>query len=362
MSDQTMKLAKTGALGAVVLLSVSLAACGGGATASEATPEEAMPLPVVVVPAEIDDIHASYATTASILADAEAPVLARVRGEVVQILVEEGDRVAPGQVLARLDGDRLRLEMLRAKTEYEKARSEYARMADLHERSLISTAAYDDLRFSVDALKASYELKKLNYDYTAIRAPIGGVISARNVKQGSNVNISEPVFKVTDTQTLVAYLSIPQTELHKFSVGDEAIVAVDSAPGLQIRASIARISPTIDMATGTFRATVYIDNAKNALAPGMFGRFSIAYEEHSNAVVIPSAAVVREDNELVVYVVENGSAIRRTIQTGIESGGLVEVISGLSADDSIVLSGQAQLRDGTRVMASAATGATDVTG
>lgn len=362
MSDQTMKLAKTGALGAVVLLSVSLAACGGGATASEATPEEAMPLPVVVVPAEIDDIHASYATTASILADAEAPVLARVRGEVVQILVEEGDRVAPGQVLARLDGDRLRLEMLRAKTEYEKARSEFARMTDLHERSLISTAAYDDLRFSVDALKASYELKKLNYDYTAIRATIGGVISARNVKQGSNVDISEPVFKVTDTQTLVAYLSIPQTELHKFSVGDEAIVAVDSAPGLQIRASIARISPTIDMATGTFRATVYIDNAKNALAPGMFGRFSIAYEEHSNAVVIPSAAVVREDNELVVYVVENGSAIRRTIQTGIESGGLVEVISGLSADDSIVLSGQAQLRDGTRVMASAATGATDVTG
>ena len=289
-------------------------------------------------------------------------MLARVRGEVVEILVEEGDRVTPGQLLARLDGDRLRLDVLRAKTEFEKAQSEYVRMTELYERSLISTAAYDNLKYSVDALKASYELKKLNYDYTSIRATIGGVVSSRDIKLGSNIEVGETAFKVTDTQTLVAYLTIPQTELHKFSVGDDAVLGVDSAPDLRIHASIARISPTINMTTGTFRATVYIDNADNALAPGMFGRFSIAYDEHSDALVIPADAVVREDNDSVVYVVESGSAVRRTVQTGIEADGHVEVIEGLSPQDRVVLSGQAQLRDGTRVLASARTGAADITG
>ena len=357
-----MKTAKSGAIGAILLLSAALNACGGGDASASEPVEEAMPLPVVVAPALIEDIHASYLTTANIVADAEAPVLARVRGEIVEILVEEGDRVSPGQVLARLDGDRLRLDMLRAKTEFQKAQSEYARMTELHERDLISTAVHDNLKFSVDALKASYELSKLNYDYTSIRATIGGVVSSRDVKPGSNIEVGETAFKVTDTQTLVAYLTIPQTELHKFSVGDDTVLGVDSDPELRIRASIARISPTINMTTGTFRATVYIDNSDNSLAPGMFGRFSIAYDEHSDALVIPADAIVREDNDSVVYVVENGSAVRRVIQTGIEADGLVEVVEGLTVQDTVVLSGQAQLRDGTRVLANAATGAADFTG
>lgn len=362
MSGKPMNRYRLSALGLTGLLVASLNGCARGDASVDRTPESAAALPVIVVPAEIADIHATYKTTATITADAEAPILARVGGEVVEILVEEGDVVRKGQVLARLDGDRLRLEMRRAKAEFDKAAREYSRMADLHARNLISTAAFEDLKYDRDARKASFDLKRLNYDYTSIRATIAGVVSSRDIKLGTNVSAGQAAFNVTDTSHLVAYLNIPQTELSKFSSGDTAMVSVDSAPDTRFGATIARISPTIDTKSGTFRATLDIDNTDNALAPGMFARFTIAYEEHENAVVVPVSAVVLEDNESIVYIVENGSAARRTVQTGIHSGDLVEVLTGLAGSEKIVLSGQSRLRDGSRVLASANTDETAVTG
>ena len=85
---------------------------------------------------------------------------------------------------------------------------------------------------------------------------------------------------------------------------------------------------------------------------GMFGRFDIAYEQHLDALIIPAAALVKEDNETVVYVVEDGAAVRRAIQTGIQSGDNIEVLSGLGEHEQIVVTGQGSLQDGSRVFAS----------
>ena len=93
----------------------------------------------------------------------------------------------------------------------------------------------------------------------------------------------------------------------------------------------------------------------------MFGRFEIAYEKHENVLTIPAAAVLDEGDESVVYIVDNGSAVRRIIQTGIEKNGVVEVLTGLKASDRIVVTGQNSLRDGSRVLASIP-GQTPVTG
>ena len=110
----------------------------------------------------------------------------------------------------------------------------------------------------------------------------------------------------------------------------------------------------IDAKTGTFRATAYIDNEDGALAPGMFGRFSIAYEKHENALLVPRNAVLREDDQVVVYVVEDGAASRRAVKLGIEAAGEVEVLDGLSEDDQVVVTGHGSLRDGSRVLAAKA--------
>ncbi|MBT8080199.1 MAG: efflux RND transporter periplasmic adaptor subunit [Gammaproteobacteria bacterium] len=336
------------------ILMTTLSACGvGEARVSDIVSQAApAPLPVETTLPETTDIFATYEATTTILSDADAPVLARVGGEVVDIVVEEGDYVEQGQVLARLDGDRLRLQMQQAKAALDQSLGELKRLTSLHERGLVSAASFDGLKYDLEAQRAAYELKRLNYNYTSVRAAISGVVSSRAINVGQNVNIGDTTFHVTDTSKLVAYLRIPQTELTKFAPGHSVKIRVDAMADTVFEATIARISPTIDERNGTFRATAYIDNGNGELAPGMFGRFTIAYERHPDALVIPVRALMEEDGQFVVYVVEDGTALLRTVETGIRSGEKVEILSGLESNDVIVVTGQNALRDGTRVLAS----------
>ncbi len=338
---------------AAAALGASLSGCGIGEAKTNADETVvATPLPVEVAMPRRAEIFATYRTTTNIASDVDAAVTARVAGEITEILVEEGDQVQKGQILARLDGERLRLEMQQAKANLDKTNREYERFINLHDRGLVSSAAFDSMKYDLDSLQANYELKKLNYDYTYIRAPISGVISARDIKVGQQINAGNSTFRVTDTSELVAYLHIPQRELGKFTSGIVADVRVDAMPDMAFQATVARVSPTIDARNGTFRITAYVNNTDGLLAPGMFGRFEIAYEKHADALLIPAVAILQEDNQSVVYVVDNGAAVRRAIETGIEENGSVEVLSGLDGSESIVVTGQGGLRDGSLVLAS----------
>ena len=339
---------------------LGLSACGVGEAKVAETSDQATvtALPVEVVTPGKADIFATYHTTSAIAADADAPVLAKVEGEVGDIMVEEGDFVEAGQILAKLDGDRLRLELRQAKALLDKVSKEYERNVQLQKKNLVSAAAVEGLRYDLDSLNASYKLKKLYYNYTSIRAPITGVVSSRDIKLGQHIDVNAGAFRITDTTRLVAYLKIPQSELAKFSPGHAAKIHVDAMPEETFTATIARISPTVDTTNGTFRATAYINNEHGFLAPGMFGRFDIAYEKHVAALTIPAAALVVEDNDTVVFVVENGAAVRRQVVTGIESDGLVEILDGLGEDEQIVITGQGGLRDGSKVLASIPTSGT----
>lgn len=331
----------------------ALSACGTGeASVSSESAVDSTPVPVEVASPYRSDIYATYRATATLSSDFDAPATARVGGEVVRLLVEEGDLVKQGQLLARLDGERLRLEMLSAKANLEQAQKEYKRNADLHERNLISASVFEGLKYDLEALRANYELKQLNYDYSGIRAPIAGVVSSREIKLGQNLNVGDVAFRITNTSELQAHLQIPQSELIKFAAGHGATLEIASMPDSRFPATIERISPTIDARNGTFRATAFIDNAGGNLAPGMFARFTIAYEVHEDALVVPSDAVVEEDEQATVYVVANGEVSRRAVQIGIESDGIVEILNGLSEDENIVVVGHSGLRDGSKVLAS----------
>jgi membrane fusion protein (multidrug efflux system) len=334
--------------------SALLTGCGVGeaSVSDEATVQAATPVPVEVAQAYRTNIYATYTATATITSDADAPVVARVAGEIVELLVEEGDRVVEGQVLARLDGERLRLEMLAAKANLKQARTEYERNKDLHARGLISASLFDNLQYDLEALEATYELKKLTYDYSRIRAPIAGIVAAREVKPGQHLDINDVAFRITETSELIAYLQIPQSELSKFAAGQSADIQVASTPGKKFPATIARVSPTIDVRNGTFRATAIIDNEDGDLAPGMFGRFTIAYEEHTDALVIPAVALLDEDDVNTVYVVSDGEVVRRAVDVGILADNNVEILGGLSEDEIVVVVGHSGLRNGSKVLAS----------
>ena len=333
-----------------------LSGCGVGeaSVSDDDAVQAAVPVPVEIALVHRADIYATYQATAAISSDADAPVVARVGGELVKLLVEEGDSVTAGQVLARLDGRRLRLEMLAAKANLAKATRDYERNADLNERGLISASMYEGLKYDLAALEATYKLAQLNYDYSNIRATIAGVVSSREIKPGQTVNVDEVAFRITDPSELVAYLQIPQSQLTKFEAGQIATVQVASMPGIEYPASIVRISPTIDTRNGTFRATAVIQNSKGELAPGMFGQFTIAYEKHSNVLVVPSAALLDEDEQSTVYVVSDGQVSRRVVEKGIEANGEIEILGGLTENEQVVVIGHSGLRDGSRVLASSA--------
>ena len=334
--------------------SALLSGCGTGeaAVSSEESILAATPVTVEVAQPFRADIYATYEATATITSDADAPVVARATGEVVEILVEEGDRVTKGQVLARLDGERLRLEMLAAKANLKQASTEYERNIDLHERGLIAASTFDALQYDLEELEATYELKKLAYDYSNIRAPISGVVSSRDIKLGQHLSNNDSAFRITDTAELIAHLQIPQSELSKFAAGNAASIEVASMPDEGFTATIARISPTIDTRNGTFRATALISNAEGNLAPGMFGHFTISYEQHTDALVIPAEALIDEDDENTVYVVDDGEVVRRNVKIGIAADGNIEILDGLNENDVIVVVGHSGLRNGSKVLAS----------
>jgi membrane fusion protein (multidrug efflux system) len=352
-----MEMTRLLSITATAGMAAVLAGCGTGEASTPTTEETAAaaPVPVETTLADRGDIFAIYEATATMESDIDAPVPARVDGDVVKILVEEGDVVSRGDVLARLDGERLKLEMLSAKANLDRVRGEYERLRELRERNLVSATMYDGLRYDVDALEAAYRLATLNYGYSAIRAPISGVVSERTVKLGENIASGEVAFRITDTRELLAYLQIPQTELAKFEERHTATLRVDSLPGDRFDAEIVRVSPTIDTRNGTFRATAAIDNAAGMLAPGMFARFTIAYEKHEDVVIVPAKALVVEDNETMIYVVANGEVDKRTVETGVHSNGRVEVLQGLDGNEEVVVVGQSSLREGSKVLASTAT-------
>ena len=338
----------------LLAMAATLAGCGVGeaSVSDEETIRAATPVPVQVAQPFREDIFATYSATATIASDQDAPVVARVTGEVIQLLVEEGQFVKEGQVLARLDAERLRLEMLAAKADLDQARNEYERNIDLNRRGLISSSMFENLKYDLAAIEATYELRKLEYGYSYIRAPISGVVATREIKPGQHLAINDVAFRITNTSELIAYLQIPQAELAKFEAGHTVSIEVAAMPGDAFDATIARISPTIDTRNGTFRATAIINNTEGNLAPGMFGRFTIAYEEHANALVVPTEALIDEDDESAVYIVNEGEVVRRVVETGVESDGKVEILGGLNENDVIVVVGHSSLRDGSKVLAS----------
>lgn len=311
--------------------------------------EEVVAIPVEVGTPVRGDIFAVYSGTAPIEAFAEADVIAKVAGEVREILVEEGDEVAKGQVLARLDGDRLRLELSQSAANLQKLKRDYERNVDLKEKGLISTGDFDKIRYEMEALEASYNLAKLELDYTQIRAPIDGVVSNRYVRLGNTVSVNDPVFEVTSLDPLVAYLHVPEREYRNIRKGQVVGIDIDALAGQRIVAEVTRVSPVVDPATGTFKITIEISDQQRLIKPGMFGRINIVYDQHVNALQVPRSAILEESGETSVFVVEADKAIRREVVTGFSNAGMIEIVEGLDDGDRIVTVGQVGLKDGALV-------------
>jgi len=334
----------------LVSFSALLAACEPGAGEGEdADDDEAPAIPVEIATPTRGDIVAVYSGTAPIEAFADATVIAKVGGEIREILVEEGDDVKNGDVLARLDGDRLRLEAQQAEANLAKLKRDFQRNVDLRERGLISAGDFEKIQYEMEALQATYDLATLELGYTEIRAPIDGVVSERFIKLGNTIEMNTPTFKVTSLEPLISYLHVPEREYRRIDKGQAATIRIDALAGSSFAARVARVSPVVDPAAGTFKITVEVSDPSRRLKPGMFGRIDIVHDVHADALQIPRSAIVEEAGVSAVFVVDGDEANRRVVRTGYAEGGQVEILEGLAEDETFVLVGQTGLKDGSKV-------------
>ncbi len=337
-------------LAIILLLTTVLSGCGvTEASVTEDRYEASAPIAVATETAILGEVFAHYAATATLEALSEAPAVAKVAGEITQIRVEEGDQVKTGQVLATLDNTELRLKVAQAAANLKRTEQELKRQTELAKLQMVSAGDIDALRYDLEALESELKLAKLQLSYSSIRAPINGVVAARHIKVGNMLQTGDLAFHISDNSELQAELHVPQDQLALLHKKQVAHMVFDALPNLQFQGTVERVSPTIDAATGTFRIVVAVDDPQESLRPGMFARLRIVYDQHQGAVLIPAMALIHEDNETSVFVVQNGVAHRRKVTMGYVNDEQVEIVSGLQAGDEVVTVGQFALRDGNSV-------------
>lgn len=323
--------------------------CNNGNEENMNMQEEQIVIPVETSLVSRGNISAYYANTATLEAEQEATVVSKVRGIVNEIYVEEGDQVKAGQTIAQIEDEQYQIELDRAKATLNRLENEYNRNKQLFERELVSAETFQNAQYEYESQKAAYDLAKLNLEYTTIKSPISGVVSERFVKKGNMVGTDQQVFHVTDFTPLQAILYIPEHEMTKIRKGQTAEIRVDAMPGETFMGQVERISPVVDSETGTFKVTVYVNQTKDVLRPGMFGRVKIVYDTRENTRMIPKSAIMSEDLAQSVYVIRDSLAFKKAIQTGYTNGTNVEVVDGLDDGEIVVTIGQGSLQDSSKV-------------
>jgi len=346
----------------VIAVSVLAAGCGGEANGHggnghgngpDGEKEEAA-IAVRVGEVVREPISSLYSTSATLRADRSATVIARTRGVVERLMVEEGDRVAAGQALAYLEDDEQTIAAARARSTEEKARRDFERLSGLHERGLSSLDEYEASRTEAEDASHALELAELELSRTVIRAPIAGMVVTRHLDVGATVSDGTPVYDLADLDPLYADVNIPERHVTRLRPLQEVRLTADST-GIEASAIIERIAPAVDPATGTVKVTVAVEG-DSGLRPGAFVRVDIVTATHTEALVVARSALVAEGRRWHLYrLAENDVVEQIDVVLGFESGDRVEIDhatdsgGSVSPGDSVVILGAPALSDGAKV-------------
>ena len=282
-------------------------------------------------------------------------LVARATGPIVELLVEEGQQVSRGRLLARIDPAAATAAHTNAQATAEEARLAYERAESLHRDELISQEEFEQARARNLSAEAQLETSGLDLGYTEIRAPFSGLVVTRYIRHAQYVSPGTPLFRLSDFDPLLCPVQVPERELPRLTKGQRAEILVEAWPDQRFEARVLRISPTVESATGTVKVTLAVSR-KGLLRPGMFAKVLLEIDRKEGALVIPKAALALEGIGDAVYVVEGEEARRREVRLGFSEGDHIEVLEGLSAGEQVVVVGQDGLSDGTPVRVLAAAG------
>lgn len=331
------------------------------------TPEESAQAPaahlVQVMKPQRRDVARTLTLPANISPWYRATLYAKVSGYLKWIGFDKGDLVKKGQLLAVIDAPEVQDDYEQAQADYAIKKLTYERLLSVWKENpdVIAKQDVDVAQAAAEGAKQAMEHRRTLLQYTKVTAPFSGVITARFADPGAMIQAATgsatqaaPLFTLMDVDPVRIYVSVPQESAMLAKPGVPATISVKEFAGQKFTGSITRTTEALDPATRTLLVEIDLPNKDHRLQPGMFINATLYLEKHQNALTVPPAAIDPGTGASgkTVFIVENGKARRVPIKTGIDDGAWVEVIEGLTGNESIVVVGKSGLQDGQAVIAS----------
>ena len=259
-----------------------------------------------------------------------------------RLLVDVGDRVKAGQIVAEMDNSSL----AQLKAQYENNKAQFERTDELYKFGGESKANWE-------AIKTAYEVSKFSYENmlenTTLRSPITGVITARNYDNGDMVG-GMPIFVVQRINPVKIMINVSESLYTNLKRGMPVEVEFDALPDQKFTAKVSRITPSVDASTRTFPVELAMVNDHEIVKPGMYARATLNYGTRES-VVVPDQAVVKlmGSGDRFVYVYENGKVKYQKVELGRRFDNKYEILSGVASGAQVVIAGHSALKDGIEV-------------
>ncbi|MDD3063345.1 MAG: efflux RND transporter periplasmic adaptor subunit [Massilibacteroides sp.] len=317
-----------------------LTSCSG--EKKEVTTEDEKPR-VKIETVTVQSVDQIQEFTATVEANISNNIAPQAHGRIQKLLVEVGDHVKVGQILATMDETVLK----QTKIQLDNQELEFKRIDELYKVGGASKSNWDALKTQLEVTRASYNNLKEN---SRLESPISGIVTARNYDSGDMYSGANPIYTVEQIRPVKLMVNVSESYFTYVKKGQEVEVTMDVYPGEKFSGKVTLVYPTIDASTRTFPVELKIDNANEKVRPGMFARVTLSFGTLDH-VVVPDLAVVKQagSGDRYVYVYKNGKVSFEKVVLGRRMGDRYEIISGLSDGDQVVVSGQTRLVNGIDV-------------
>lgn len=312
-------------------------------------PEIELPAPISVSfqNAELGEISPSFTFTGEIKAKQEALISAEVNNvNMVELLVDVGEEVKKGQLLAKFDDESLNYQMIQAKSSYEQARDEYNRNSSLSGSGLISQEALIQKRTAMQAAQARLADAELNLNRANLKSPVNGVIFNRTVDIGSLVNSSQPIFSVAIDGVTEFVAQVPENQLGLFVQGQQVNLKL-SGQALSQTGKIRLIQPNIDPNSRTAKVYISLESPK-FLPIGLFGTATIV-KDAIHGTLLPTTAIQIDEQGSYVWVINKENRIEKLHVNELARHENQVVVQALDASTQIILRAGSLINEGDLV-------------
>ena len=270
------------------------------------------------------------------------------QGKLIKLNVEEGDRVSQGQLIAKVDDEMLRLQLDNAEVAIEGYKNDDARYSNLSKENAIPAVQVEKTKLGLRSSEIQKNQIQKQLRSTSITAPFSGVVTKKMVDLGSFIGAGTPVVELTDISSLKLTVNVPERDILKFKLGQTVEIKADIYGDRMFKGKVSNIGVQADK-SHNFKIQIVIPNPKQELMAGMYGSVSLSNDKSTTALAIPRKALVGSSKDPHVYVIRNGKAELTSFNAGTSDGDYIEVISGLSKSDRIVVKGQVNLQNKSKV-------------